>query len=57
MMVSRIQNVEKLSDARAFIDELIERKQRPVEDADLPEEAEPIEDESEGQQGTVVMEK
>lgn len=51
------QNVEKLFDARTFIDELIEWKQRPVEDADLPEEAEPIEGESGGQPGTVVMEK
>ena len=51
------QNVEKLFDARTFIDELIEWKQRPVEDADLPEEAEPIEGESGGQPETVVMEK
>ena len=51
------QDIGTLSDAREFIDELIEWKQRPVEDADLPEEAEPIEDESEGRTGTVVMEK
>ena len=51
------QDVPNLNAARDYIDELIQWKQRPVEDADLPEEAEPIEDESEGRRGTVVMEK
>ena len=51
------QNVEKLLEARAFIDELIEWKQRPIEDADLPKDAEPIEDANGGRQGTVVMEE
>ena len=51
------QDVGKLNAARDYIDELIEWKQRPIKDADLPEEAEPIKDESEGRRGTVVMEK
>ena len=51
------QDVEKLSDAREFIDELIEWSQRPVEDDDLPEAAEPITDASDERRGTVVLEK
>ena len=51
------QNVETLSNAREFIDELIEWKQRPVKNDDLPEAAEPVDDESDGREGTVVMEK
>ena len=51
------QDLGNLNATRDYIDELVEWKQRPVEDADLPEEAEPIEDESEGRRGTVVMEK
>ena len=33
------QDVEALSDTREFIDELIEWKQRPVDEDDLPEAA------------------
>ncbi|HET7324243.1 MAG TPA: DUF6788 family protein [Halococcus sp.] len=51
------QEVDTLTDARDFIDELIEWKQRPVEDDDLPKEAEPVDDESDERGGTVVMEK
>jgi hypothetical protein len=51
------QEVGPLTDAREYIEELIERKQRPVEDDDLPEEAEPVDDDDEGRSGTVVMEK
>jgi hypothetical protein len=51
------QEVGALTDAREYINELIEWKQRPVEDDDLPEEAEPVDDESSGKGGTVVMEK
>ena len=51
------QSVERLVDAREFIDELIEWQQRPVADEDLPDEAEPIDDEDDSRSGTVVMEK
>jgi hypothetical protein len=51
------QEVGTLSDAREYINELIDWKQRPVEDDDLPEKAEPIDDDNEGRQGTVTMEK
>jgi hypothetical protein len=50
------QNVEALSDACEYIDELIEWKQRPVEDDDLPDSAESVDDED-TERGTVVMEK
>ncbi|WP_049998551.1 DUF6788 family protein [Halococcus sediminicola] len=51
------QNVAALSDAREYLDELIEWKQRPVENDDLPQAAEPVGDENDGREGTVVMEK
>ena len=51
------QDVKSLSDAREFIDELIEWSQRPVEEDDLPDSAEPVDDESDERTGTVVMEK
>ena len=51
------QDVEALSDAREFIDELIEWKQRPVDEDDLPDSAEPVDGKSDERTGTVVMEK
>ena len=51
------QDVPNLHTARDYIDQLLDWKQRPVEDDELPEKADPIEDESEGRRGTVVMEK
>jgi hypothetical protein len=51
------QEIGTLTDAREYIDELIEWKQRPVEeDDDLPDKAEPVDDESDEWGGTVVME-
>jgi hypothetical protein len=51
------QDVGPLTDAREYIEELIEWKQRPVEDNDLPEEAESVDGGSNEGGGTVVMEK
>jgi hypothetical protein len=51
------QDVEALSDAREFIDGLIEWSQRPVEEDDLPDSAESVDGESDERTGTVVMEK
>jgi hypothetical protein len=51
------QDTETLLDAREYIEELIEWNQRPVEDDDLPAEAEPVDDENDERRGTVVMEK
>ena len=51
------QNVETLSDAREYLDELIKWKQRPVDEDDLPDSAEPVDDESAGRTGTVVIER
>ncbi|HET7325633.1 MAG TPA: DUF6788 family protein [Halococcus sp.] len=50
------QDVGTLTDAHEYIEELIEWSQRPVEDDDLPEEAESVDDNEEGK-GTVVKEK
>ena len=50
------QDIEKLFDARGFIDELIEWKQRPVEEDELPDEAEPVDDDDTEGEGTVVLE-
>ena len=44
------QDVAALSDAREYIDELIEWKQRPIENDDLPQAAEPVGDESDGRE-------
>ena len=51
------QDIEALSDAREFIDELIEWKQQRVNQDDLPDSAEPVDGESDERTGTVVMEK
>lgn len=51
------QDIGNLKAVRDYIDELLVWKQRPVEHEDIPDEADPVEDESEGRQGTVVMEK
>ena len=51
------QSVECLTDAREFIDELIEWNQRPVEEEELPDEAEPVDDDDKEGGGTVVLEK
>jgi hypothetical protein len=48
------QDIETLEDAREYIDELIEYQERPVEPADLPDNAEPVEDGDDSQQGTIV---
>jgi hypothetical protein len=50
------QNVETLEDARAFIDELIEYQQRPIDPDELPDSAEPIEDDNTDTTGTIVVE-
>jgi hypothetical protein len=48
------QDIETLEAAREYIDELIEWQDRPVEPADLPDDAEPVEDSDDSQQGTIV---
>ncbi len=51
------QDVSTLEDAQAYIEELIEFQQRPVDPDDLPDGAEPVEDEDSDGKGTVVKEK
>jgi hypothetical protein len=51
------QDLETLSAMREYIDELIEWMDQPVEDNELPDKADPVEDDDGGQRGTVVMEK
>jgi hypothetical protein len=48
------QNPETLEDAREYIDELIDWHQRPVEPADLPDNAEPVDGDDDGKKGTIV---
>lgn len=49
------QDVSTLKDAQAYIDELIEWQQRPVEPDDLPDSAETVEDDNDGK-GVIVEE-
>jgi hypothetical protein len=49
------QDSETLSEAREYVEALIEWSQRPVEEQNLPDDAQPVEDSSDGQ-GTVVEE-
>ena len=51
------QDSETLSETQEYLDELIEWKQRPVDEDDLPASAEPVDGESDERTGTVVMEK
>ena len=49
------QDSETLSEAQEYIEALIEWSQRPVDEEDLPADAQPVEDSSD-EQGTVVEE-
>ena len=51
------QDVETLLETQEYLAELIKWKQRPVEEGDLPDSAEPVDGESDERRGTVVMEK
>ena len=51
------QTIECLTDTRDFVDELIEWNRRPVEEDELPDEAEPVDDDDQDVGGTVVLEK
>ena len=52
------QDRETLLEAHEYIDELLEWTQQPIEDDELPDDADPVdEDGSSSKGGTVVMEK
>lgn len=51
------QDNETLRDMIEYAEELIEFQQRPVDSDDLPDGAEPVEDEDSDRKGTVVKEK
>jgi hypothetical protein len=51
------QDLETLSATHDWIVELIELMEQPVEDDDLPDEAEPVDGDDDERRGTVVMEK
>ena len=51
------QDSETLLETQEYLDELIEWKQRPVDEDDLPDSAEPVDGENDERTGTVVMEK
>ena len=50
------QNDATLLDAQEYIQELLDHRSRPVETAELPADAEPVESENDGK-GTVVEER
>lgn len=50
------QDDETLEDAREYIDELLEIRRRPIDTEELPDNAEPIEDDNDGK-GTLVKER
>ena len=54
------QDVETLRDAREFVDKLIEEREREIEreieESDLPDDAEIVEEQTEGGRGTLAQE-
>lgn len=50
------QDTETLEDVRDYVDELLEHRRRPIDEADLPADAEPV-DEDAGGKGTIVKER
>jgi translation elongation factor EF-Tu-like GTPase len=46
------QSTETLADIRAYIDELLEHRQQPVDETELPDDVEPVDDGS--GKGTLV---
>lgn len=51
------QDLETLSETRDYIDQLLEWSEASVDEDDLPEDAEPIDEDDEEGKGTVVLEK
>lgn len=49
------QDVEALEELRDYVDEMIEHKRRPVPEAEIPDDADVVEDADSGQQGTVYI--
>lgn len=50
------QDVETLEDVRDYVDELLEYQRCPVDVDDLPDEADPVDDDTDGK-GTLVKER
>ncbi|MHC3439581.1 DUF6788 family protein [Natrialbaceae archaeon A-gly3] len=50
------QDTTTLEDVRDYVDELLEERRRPVDVDELPDDAEPVDDEQEGK-GTLVKER
>jgi hypothetical protein len=50
------QDTETLADVREFVDELLEYRRRPVGEAELPDDVEPVGTDDDGQ-GTLVKER
>lgn len=51
------QNDETLEDVRDYVDELLEERRRSVAVDELPDGAEPIEDDEQSEEGTLVKER
>jgi hypothetical protein len=50
------QDNKTLEDIRDYIDELLEHRRRSIDEAELPDDAEPV-DEDDGEKGTLVKER
>lgn len=50
------QDVETLEDVRDYVDELLEERRRPVDPDELPDDAEPVDEDPDGR-GTLVQER
>lgn len=46
-----------LEDARAYIDALLEYRRRPIDETDLPDDADPVDVDNDSGKGTVVKER
>jgi hypothetical protein len=50
------QDTETLEDVRDYVDDLLDHRGRPVDETDLPDDAEPV-DKDDSEQGTLVKER
>lgn len=51
------QDTAALEDARDYIDELLEDRRQPVDVDELPDDAEPVEEDDQDEKGTIVKER
>jgi len=51
------QETETLNDIRDYVNELLNHRRRPIYQADLPNDAEPVDEDNNGGKGTLVEER